>query len=230
MSARAWKHSPVGVRDEHKSKLDVLTDRLGEEHQINGQKVSVSRTGYFYETRKRAITWKFEADHICKQWVRGYDDCRNHDNEAIPIFRRRDWARNRYRDSDGRVSMILIRSLSKLEKPVFWGGRNNSFPGFLYYSKPNDKLLPLTPGVLHSGDAYASSWPKSSNCINSSLDDMFGNYLKEFLVDQPERGLLEQDVHNFLLLLLMRKGHEISNERPVARASNSGKGCQKLGN
>lgn len=207
-----WPLTSSGIKKEDKPYFEKLIDPLGNSLLVNGREICISRKGFFYESNKHAITWKFKADFIIKEMSDKIKERLKELESYIPLFRKE------YLKPEPWGSWLLIRKLNKLKEPIRGKPVDNIYclPSFKYFSNPKRKLVDLNTLHLKSGNSFVLTCPKNLELQPPNPEMEINEYLKQFLSDNPPKNKLrESNIHDVLVLKLLKEGYYFMHEGPV---------------
>jgi hypothetical protein len=191
-----------------------LKNPLGRSVEVNGEKNSISKTGYFYEPEEKTITWQFEAKCIKKG-----REIKESEKKFIPSFYPpEEFERGgKWHEED----ILLINRLKKIEEPIRKKKRHNKkgyiwdFPDFKVLCPTTKKLKNLTTSYLVR-NVFTVKFPKKIKTKVPDKKEVLSGYLKQFLSNNPPRGKLrEKAIHEAFLMRLFEKGFRLWNEGPT---------------
>lgn len=142
-----WGLTNSGIKKQHKLLFgETLRLQFGKKVPIGDDTVEISKIGYFYETKYKQITWKFEAEYI--KLKKELNDSEK--DNYIPDFRKI------YLKGSG--SWILIKKLDPLETPIKPIAQKSDgslvFNRFKYYRNESKEIVPFDTNKLIKGNSF----------------------------------------------------------------------------
>jgi len=199
-----------GIMEQDKPFLNDLPYQFGKPRKTECGLTVFSNIGYFYENAKKAITWQFKADYMT-DW---YNVKRNLSSlrQFIPPFREV-YLSPGY---EGTV-WILIRDLKKLRAPLNGKPLNGAyeFPQFKFHSNILGKEVNLTTSHI-AGFAFVVGFPRGLEVEEPDPEQEIGEYLKQFLSNNPPKGRLREEIiRDVFLMEFSKKGYVLWKEGTV---------------
>jgi len=182
----------------YKNYVDENWDRFRKNPSKSSRRHPVmSDVGYFYETKRKKITWRFKLEGIFRE-----DELTNHQKASyIPSFRKVYLGHTQY--------WTLLSEMKKLRQPIKFIGAD-SF-GFF---QPNSG----TPSVPRATDirnnSFVVKFPhlKNTELYEPPTDELFDIHLKELLRYGQKDSFKEENVHRAFFYKLLSEGVVFARE------------------
>jgi len=186
-----------------------LLRNFGVPVQVNGQKITIDKTGYFYQPEKEGIYYQFEADGLRTLGEIRKDSrilqrylIEQHKKVALDP-KETDW-------SEGKLEWLLIRKIEKLKKPI--GTENSRLAPFLVKTESEEEHILYAISVRPN--AYArlvGKLPRSTKITQKDMRDLESEMLAEILSSKKKK-LAEVTVHNIFKQQILKKGLHLVDE------------------